>query len=793
MKNFALKSFMVVTLALLCIVQLGMPQRVMASAPPVALYLNGVIGNDNNDGSTKETAVKTFAKAKELAAAIPGKSEILVTGTVSVEGDISLEGTNSMLKREGTFNGYLLRVASGKTATLSNITVDGNEGNKTDVGGVPQATSSLITCSGTLNITDGAVLQNNKIAHATKRRSGGAVYCYGGTVNMTGGVMQSNTATFGGGVYIKNNGKFNMSGGSIEKNAAISGPTPWNDAAAGGGVCIIDGGTFDLSGNALIQNNSSEEVGGGISIGNMEVSFGNNELHMTGGTIDGNTSGATGGGVFVQAAYGNRKSQATITAGNITNNKMLGTGVTNYAFGGGGIYVNGYDYWGFSNGQLFLENVVITDNEAKFQGGGYAGCPISNTKIYLKDGGALYRNNANGGKEVFIYSDTRSVWGAHAGNPEYFVSQTMLGDVPYNWKYDDGSEVPLNKLQGILMGDGRSLNLNTDEVGNANTDSLAKVFISGNYSATRGGGIGTNGDVTIGRVNPDDIAISVTKTWNHGVNIDIPKNIKVELYRKTAVGTDEYVGHFLIEPDKYGLWKLTFEGLPKTDKNGNEYQYSIKEIKVPDYITEMTGDFTSGFSIANTYKKEYIEISGKKIWDDANNQDGKRPSSITINLYKQVGTAAPVLHKSEIVTADTSGKWTWKFSDLPKYESGTEIVYSITEDAVIDYTTSLDGYNITNSHTPGKINIKVTKVWDDNNNQDGARPQVVTVKLLADGIYTGRKLVLTEANNWTDTFTELYIFKPGEVGQKVVYTVEEDTVGRNYTTVVTGTATSAIQ
>ena len=34
-----------------------------------------------------------------------------------------------------------------------------------------------------------------------------------------------------------------------------------------------------------------------------------------------------------------------------------------------------------------------------------------------------------------------------------------------------------------------------------------------------------------------------------------------------------------------------------------------------------------------TITKELVKIEGKKTWNDADNQDGKRPSSITVNLF----------------------------------------------------------------------------------------------------------------------------------------------------------------
>ena len=74
--------------------------------------------------------------------------------------------------------------------------------------------------------------------------------------------------------------------------------------------------------------------------------------------------------------------------------------------------------------------------------------------------------------------------------------------------------------------------------------------------------------------------------------------------------------------------------------------------------------------------------------------------------------------------------------------------------------------------------------WEDKDNQDGKRPTSVTIKLLADGVKTGKKLVLTKANNWTGSFTDLDEYK---AGKKIVYTIKEETVGNGYISVVTKT------
>lgn len=100
-----------------------------------AIYLNGQSGNDDNDGTTKDTAVLTFAKAKELAAENPVITAINVTGKTFIDGDISLQGTNAIVMRDPDFSGDLFSITYGKSASLSDITVDGNSENGTKVEG----------------------------------------------------------------------------------------------------------------------------------------------------------------------------------------------------------------------------------------------------------------------------------------------------------------------------------------------------------------------------------------------------------------------------------------------------------------------------------------------------------------------------------------------------------------------------------------------------------------------------------------------------------------------------------
>ncbi|GGN50502.1 Spy0128 family protein [Oceanobacillus indicireducens] len=174
------------------------------------------------------------------------------------------------------------------------------------------------------------------------------------------------------------------------------------------------------------------------------------------------------------------------------------------------------------------------------------------------------------------------------------------------------------------------------------------------------------------------------------------------------------------------------------------------------------------------FVKKVIEVSGTKTWEDASNQDGIRPDSITVNLLangKQVDS----------VEVTAGNDWSYEFSDLPKYENGVEIVYTITENTVTDYTQEIDDFDITNHYTPGETAVTVTKHWDDADNQDGKRLDAIKVQLTANSDPVGDPVELLEENNWTHTWTEL---DEKAAGETIVYSVIELTDAEDYVTEV---------
>ena len=283
---------------------------------------------------------------------------------------------------------------------------------------------------------------------------------------------------------------------------------------------------------------------------------------------------------------------------------------------------------------------------------------------------------------------------------------------------------------------------------------------------------------------PAKTEVPVKKVWKDENNQDgkRPTSVTVKLL---ADGQD--TGKTLELTEANG-WAGSFKDLD-ADKGGTPIQYTVVEVTVAGYTSKVTGDAASGFTITNSYSPETVDVKATKNWDDANNQDGKRPTKITINLLADGEKVA-----SKEVQAAADGTWTATFEKLAKYKAGKEIKYTVTEEAVAEYEATITDFTITNKYAPKEIDYKVTKVWNDANNQDGKRPESVTVQLYkkvgnADPVAVeGKKLTLTakdktDDNTWVASFTKLPQY---EAGKEITYSIEEVDVPAGYESSVTG-------
>ena len=283
---------------------------------------------------------------------------------------------------------------------------------------------------------------------------------------------------------------------------------------------------------------------------------------------------------------------------------------------------------------------------------------------------------------------------------------------------------------------------------------------------------------------PAKTEVPVKKVWKDANNQDgkRPTSVTVKLL---ADGQD--TGKTL-KLNATNNWAGSFTNLD-ADKGGTPIKYTVVEVTVTGYTSDVTGDAASGFTITNSYSPETVDVKATKNWDDANNQDGKRPTKITINLL-----ADGQKHDSKEVQAAADGTWTVEFTKLAKYKDGKEIKYTVTEEAVAEYESTITDFTITNKYAPKAIDYKVTKVWNDANNQDGKRPESVTVQLFKSVggsnpvAVEGKKLTLTakdktDANTWVASFTNLPQY---EAGKEIAYSIKEVDVPAGYKASVTG-------
>ena len=173
-----------------------------------------------------------------------------------------------------------------------------------------------------------------------------------------------------------------------------------------------------------------------------------------------------------------------------------------------------------------------------------------------------------------------------------------------------------------------------------------------------------------------------------------------------------------------------------------------------------------------TYTVTGRNISGVKIWNDGENQDGIRPESIVINLLAN----GEIVDTVEVTAAD---EWKYSFTNLPKNENGVEIVYTIEEVAVDGYETTYDGYNVINTHiVRTSITLDGIKYLDADVAEgftfvltDVNGNKIATVVSGADGKFTFAELVYTEEGTYVYYISEIIGEDDEIIYDENIYTV----------------------
>ncbi len=808
---------------------------------PARVYLNGA-----HTGG-KDIEADNLAEAVE-AAQNNNIDKIYVCGntTVDTASAASLNSGVTFVRCMDHPTGHMFTIKGD--VTLNNAHIDGQ-----NVAG--DQSLIYVPSSGHLTIAGDTVIENGKNA-ATKGK-GGAIYVLQGSLTMSGGEIRNNTACEGGGIYAMGGGSkaIVFEGGTVSKNTATGGN--------GGGGAYIEATSSEFGvqgGRTLFDSNVSAQLGGGVFLVNgtnanthhyiYKATFTNNQsnrfmayfdggaiyiqsgttAHMKNVYVSGNRDSDKAGNNYTAVAVcpsgevaiyelegllsinnGKNPDIGVIKAGTINPtaadpkvylpSNAPGGGEVRYTDSKGNIldtsnyqFIEGYFRLYTEAAESVIDaayetaekdGVIITDNYASQFGSGIMtngilkiGTETKSLKVVKEWADDDDKNHDNDQILVYLTKNGKIV------DKDFRSDSSVILNKKNNWSYTwtnlgDGFEWGVKEAS--VHGYNSTVEIKKDTEFSAIADKYYIATITNKPS----------GELS------DKLVITKTA---HGLDPDASYkftlklgNVGDKMFALQMDGTLYPIYNNEIEFYLKSGQSAVVDGLPEG------FTYEVKE-EEGDYYTYksdiVTANETGNIFEVSRVNVSKIEISGSKEWDDDGNRDGVRPESIHVTL-----TASNGLTYDQVVKADASNNWSWKFTDLPEWDgNGDRVIYTVSEEEVKDYSTvypkadsTLGKYDIKNVHTPGRTSRTVEKIWKDGENRDHVRPETVTVQLYetidGDKRASGDAVTLSEENGWSYTWNDLFV---NDNGKPITYSVEEVNVPEKYVAEVQETGTKFI-
>lgn len=584
-----------------------------------------------------------------------GAANTVNTGVIDVSGDkASLTMTGGVIEQCELKDAYCGAVHAKDGA---HVVMKGGVIRKNHVSFSTDGDGNYLSSTGIMLMGDAHLEMSNGSIEDNAGYQGGAVVMYSEARNqrasfeMTGGQLVRNRGyklgnrTPSGAVHVEGNAEFTLKGGKIEDNIAYS-------DGKGGGVCVVDRG---------LQQGGRDRTA----------------FTMKGGSVSGNSASA-GGGVYTYS------DDVILSAGEIKDNAARNMG--------GGVYSEGNEYLVYST--LHIENALVVDNHAKKQGGGMWFCPTGDAKVYVQNGGLIARNSADEAGDDLVFT------GFKDAKYKLTLANRAPGGGKVSWYRDGGlfnpegtyaktnTEIPRFSPGG---GNGEPLSF-TDATPNVALKSVmsedvynlgrgqTSLTISGN-TAERGGGIGANGGVIIGK--SENIDIPIKKVWENP-RIPHPNKVKVNLKNGDTV-IDSIT---LSESDG---WEGAFSNLPQREASGAVIDYTVAEDPVEGYSSKVSGDAERGFTVTNTVKTGELDVSKTVVAREGLAVDADKIFKFVVEATdamgrKVSGTYGDATFEDGKATLKLKDGQTARITGLP---AGT--AYTVTERAAEGYTTAVNG------------------------------------------------------------------------------------------------------
>ena len=435
------------------------------------VYLDPNSGDDTNDGSSVENAVRTLVKAIKIA----NGGIIYLLNPIDINENLTLE---NVTLRPGRSNMSRMLYIRGDV-TLQNIIINNTTPDDkpcqfsvdpievagtliikdgTEIGPFPGKSCIYALPHSTVNLNGGEILgdKQNTVEY------GGGIYAVESTVNVNGGIISGHSATYGGGIYAYNS-SININGGQISEN----------QSTYGGGICAIEYSNVSLKGGSIAGNKSGQGSGVYLDMSNLFMQEENGKsCQITQNTVTTEPSPqdmhGEGGGIFL--IY----SKAEIESGTIKKNTAIAAPDENGNIRGG---LGGAISAKYS-AVTIKGNAEICNNSAGYRGGAiYTEGTTNDSSLLNIEGGTISGNHVNGsGAGIFAICSR--------GNKHNMDVNISGGTITNNY-IGTGENVEENAI--VLMGWDPNLTKNTGFADLYLSDSpviTGSVTLADDYCAT---------------------------------------------------------------------------------------------------------------------------------------------------------------------------------------------------------------------------------------------------------------------------------------------------------------------
>ncbi|MDD2992395.1 MAG: Cna B-type domain-containing protein [Pygmaiobacter sp.] len=488
----------------------------------------------------------------------------------------------------------------------------------------------------------------------------------------------------------------------------------------------------------------------------------------------------------------------TVTGGAVTVTGTAGSALLVNTLGGKTVTVRGAKTWQDSNNQYNTRPASITVNLLA-NGSQVASKTVTGTN-WDYQWSNLPAADFAGNPITYAVQET-AVAGYSAVYSGYDITNTLTTDgsvtAVKNW-VDDGNiygtrpnSVTLQLYADGVKVEGETLTLTASSTvpGNANQwagsfENLpqknsvgANIVYTVQETATPQGYTKAEAGLAVTNTLTKDKTIAVEKVWNdgNGTTATRPQSVTYKLYADNkevaqAQGTAA------------SGWGYTFTGLPQKNALGADINYTVTETQVAGYAAPVyapaAGAAAGGtITVTNTVNQQTISQTVNKVWQGENGYEAlSRPTQVTVELLADGQSFSP----AKTAVLNSQNNWQYEFTGLAKYNSaGAQIVYAAVEKGTTPtgYTKAEAGLTVTNTLS-STVDIQASKTWVDGNDQQGLRPDQLTVQLKADNVLVASK-ALNAAGGWTASFTGLPKYNAS--GAEIAYTVTEAAVPDGYT------------